>query len=350
MIILQNIKIVNSLYKKRGLSVEMPLKFKVDEENAGLRLDLLISDRYPDISRSKIQKAIEKGLVLLDGAVPKKRVVPLVGANIEIDNSFFNQSTDFSIDPQDIPLDIIWEDEHYAAINKPAGLVVHPGNGNRDSTLVNALLYHLKDLSSGSASERPGIVHRLDKSTSGIIMVAKNDNAHQLMGNLFQEREIKKEYTGFCIGRRPDEAGQMDGSIGRSKNDPVKFCVTPTGKNALTEYKLEAFKDGISLLNFRLHTGRTHQIRVHCSHTGFSILQDELYGGEKKKVQNMEPLQRIFAYKVYKCFERQALHARRLSFVHPITKKSITLEAPYPADFEDAIRLFENEGFNLKEI
>lgn len=327
--------------------MELPLKFNVDEKDAGLRIDLIISDKFPDLSRSKIQKAIENGFILLNGSTFKKRVVPKMGDIIEISDNLFQQSQDYSLQGQDIPLQVLWEDEYYAIINKQAGLVVHPGSGNKDNTLVNALVYHLKDLSAGSSSERPGIVHRLDKNTSGIMIIAKTDNAHQKMSDLFAKREVHKEYVGICIGREPDSEGTMDGSIGRRKNDPIRFCISPTGKNALTDYKKICYKDGISLINFRLHTGRTHQIRVHCNHAGFAIIEDDLYGGERKRVQNMQPLARIFAYKVFKCFERQALHARRLKFRHPFTEKEIDLVAPFPQDFKNAIQLFQDEGFEV---
>lgn len=331
-------------YKKKRITVEFPLNFKVENVDVGLRLDIIISEKYSDLSRSKIQKGIDNGLILLNGSSVKKRVIPKEGDEVEISEKLFDLSNEYSIEGQNIPLDILWQDEYYAVINKQAGLVVHPGSGNKDSTLVNALVYHLKDLSTGSSSERPGIVHRLDKNTSGIMVVAKNDNAHQLMSDLFSKREVHKEYVGICVGKEPDVEGAMDGAIGRRKNDPIRFCITPSGKNALTEYKKICFKDGISVVNFRLHTGRTHQIRIHCNHAGFPIIEDDLYGGERKRVQNMQPLARIFAYKIFKCFERQALHARRLKFTHPITKNEIDLFAPFPEDFNNAFNFFKEAG------
>lgn len=348
MIILQNIKKVYNWYNKKRINVDFPIKFQIEEKESGIRVDLLISERFPDFSRSKIQKAIEKGQILLNNSTFKKRALPKLGDTIEIKEAFSQESLEYSLEGQNIPLEIIWEDEYYAVINKQAGLVVHPGSGNKDNTLVNALIYHLNGLSVGSSSERPGIVHRLDKNTSGIMIVAKSDIAHQKMADLFSNREVHKEYVGVCVGREPEAEGKMDGAIGRRKNDPIRFCITPSGKSALTEYKLICFKDGISLLNFRLHTGRTHQIRVHCNYAGFPIVEDDLYGGERKRVQNMQPLARIFAYKVFKAFERQALHARRLKFIHPFTNTLIDLVAPFPEDFNKAIKSFETEGFSIK--
>lgn len=346
-IILQNIINVYNRYNKKGINVESPLKFTIDEKDEGLRIDLIISDKYPEFSRSKIQKAIEKGDILLNNKAFKKRNVPKSGDIVTINKNMFKQVQNFSLEAQNIPLEVIWEDDYFAVVNKQAGLVVHPGSGNRDNTLVNALLYHLKDLSAGSSIERPGIVHRLDKNTSGIMIVAKTDRAHQLMSELFSKREVHKEYIGICVGRRPENEGSMEGAIGRSKNDPIRYCITPTGKSALTEYKMLAFKDGISFINFRLHTGRTHQIRVHCSHSGFPIIEDDLYGGERKRVQNMQPLARIFAYKIFKCFERQALHSYRLKFIHPFTKNEVNLTASLPSDFKGALKLFESEGIEI---
>ncbi len=346
-IILQNIINVYNRYNKKGINVESPLEFTIDEKDAGLRIDLVISEKYPDLSRSKIQKAIENGIILLNDKTFKKRNVPKAGDTVSIGEDLFKQSQNYSLEAQNIPLNIIWEDEYFAVVNKQAGLVVHPGSGNRDMTLVNALLYHLKDLSAGSSAERPGIVHRLDKNTSGIMIVAKTDRAHQLMSDLFSKREVHKEYIGICVGRRPDNDGSMDGPIGRSKNDPIRFCITPTGRTALTDYKLLGFKDGMSFINFRLHTGRTHQIRIHCSQAGFPIIEDDLYGGQRKRVQNMQPLERIFAYKIFKCFERQALHSYRLKFTHPFTKNEVDLYASLPSDFQRAVKLFESEGVKI---
>lgn len=336
--------------EKKRITVELPVKFKVDEDSSGLRIDLIICEKYPEFSRSKIQKAIEQGTILLNGKAFKKRVIPKVGDEIEIQQGFSKQSQSYSLEAENIPLEIIWEDEYFAVINKQAGLVVHPGSGNKGSTLVNALLYHIKDLSAGSSTERPGIVHRLDKNTSGIMIVAKSDKAHQLMSDLFSKREVHKEYIGVCVGKRPDPMGEMDGAIGRKKNDPLRFCVTPSGKPALTDFRLLGFKDGISLINFRLHTGRTHQIRVHCNNAGFPIIGDDLYGGDRKRIQNMQPLERIFAYKIFKSFERQALHSRRLKFFHPFTNIEIDLLAPLPEDFKNAIGYFKEEGIEISDF
>jgi 23S rRNA pseudouridine1911/1915/1917 synthase len=217
--------------------------------------------------------------------------------------------------------------------------VVHPGNGNPDNTLVNALLFHVPALSKGFEVERPGIVHRLDKDTSGVLLVAKTDTAHAALAKMFYERSMEKNYVGLCVGMRPQEHAIIDKPLGRNTREPLKRAVHTEGKNALTEYWLLHHHSGMSLVQFRLHTGRTHQIRVHCCSVGFPILCDELYGGGKDRINTLAVLERPFAHKLYKCFNRQALHAHRISFTHPFTKEAMSIVAPYPEDFKAAFKV-----------
>lgn len=315
--------------------------FTIDSDSAELRLDLFIANTYTSISRTKIQKSIDNGDIILNGKHAKKRTILKDGDCVTIDEDSFTKQNEINLEPQDIPLSIVYEDEYFVAINKKAGMVVHPGSGNSDKTLVNAILYHLDSISTGSANDRPGIVHRLDKNTSGIILIAKNDEAHNALAALFANRTIKKEYLGICIGRYPKEHDIIDMPIGRKKNDPLRYCVSDNGKNAITEYTLLSYKSGMSLHRFQLHTGRTHQIRVHCKHMGFPIVQDSLYGGDRKKIQQLQPMDRRFAYLIYKCFERHALHAHKISFTHPFTQKEMALEAPLPLDFKEVVAMFD---------
>ena len=316
-------------------------KMIIDTASEGMRLDVFISDQYHSISRTKIQKCIEKGIILLNNAHAKKRTVLKEGDVVELDEEALTSVNKMHIEPQEIPLDILYEDEFFVAVNKPAGMVVHPGSGNKDQTLVNALLFHMESLSAGSAEDRPGVVHRIDKDTSGVIIAAKNDEAHHAFADLFAKRKIEKEYIGFCIGRYPKETDTIDAPIGRKKNDPIRFCVTKKGKEAVTEYRLLSHKSGISLISFLPRTGRTHQIRIHSGFAGFPVVEDNLYGGDKKKILLLQPLDRPFVYKIFGCFSRHALHARRLSFTHPFTDEKTSLEAPFPEDFQKAIGLFE---------
>jgi len=292
-----------------------------------------------DVSRARIQRVIADGGVSVNGkAIVKKNVVLETGDTITIDD-ILTQPQNSLPAAQDIPLDVLYEDEFFAVINKPAGLVVHPGNGNADGTVVNALLYRFgPGVSGGSDANRPGIVHRLDKDTSGALMIAKTDAAHAALAELFSSRTIKKVYTGFCIGARPLEHEIIDLPLARSRRDPMKRTVDARhGSPAVTEYSLKNFCCGISLMEFILHTGRTHQIRVHCGHKGFPIVHDNLYGGSRDKTIKIPPMERPFAHKIFKCFDRQALHARSLSFKHPFTKEDFEITAPYPPDFESAL-------------
>ena len=314
-------------------------EFIILPEEAGQRLDIVVSKHLPEFSRSKIQNFIEKGCIFHNGVAAKKNSRPKTGDTIQIDGKKaedFGQST---VIAQNMPLKIIYEDEYLLAINKPAGMVVHPGNGNRSNTMVNALLYHIHSLSHGSEVERPGIVHRLDKNTSGVILVAKTDAVHNSLARMFFNHTIEKYYIALCVGLRPAEHAVIDMPLGRNRRDPLKRSVQTNGKNAMTEYWLLRHACGVSVLGIRPHTGRTHQIRVHFSSHGFPILGDSLYGGGKNRVETLAVLDRPQAYKIYKCFSRHALHARKISFMHPCSQSPMTVVAPYPEDFLTAFEM-----------
>jgi 23S rRNA pseudouridine1911/1915/1917 synthase len=239
-----------------------------------------------------------------------------------------------------MPLDVLYEDDEIIAVNKPAGLVVHPGSGNRTGTLVNALLYHTAELAGGFSRDRPGIVHRLDKDTSGVLLAARTDQAHAELARQFAEREVAKVYYGFCVGLQPPASGLIEAAIGRSRRDPSRFSVRGGGKASATEYECIAWHSGIAFVRFQPRTGRTHQIRVHASHAGFPVLADNVYGGGRDAVMKLEPLERPFAHSVLKCFTRHALHAFSISVHHPRTGKQLAFTAPFPQDFVQAAALF----------
>ncbi|MDR3012040.1 MAG: RluA family pseudouridine synthase [Chitinispirillales bacterium] len=318
------------------------MNYVVDNSNDGRRLDVYLSDILTGVSRTRVQKIIEDGLVSINGnIIVKKNVIVNLNDAIDVDELSIRSSSQVNPpEPQNIALDIIYEDEYLAVINKPAGLVVHPGNAHRDGTLVNALLYRFgANVSSGSDVWRPGIVHRLDKDTSGAIMIAKTDAAHTALANLFAARAITKVYTGFCVGKRPLIHELIDLPLAVSRNDPTKRAVDKTrGASALTEYRLIKYQCGISAIEFTLHTGRTHQIRVHCGYKGFPIVRDDLYGGHQDRIQTIAPMERPFAHGIFKCFSRHALHARLLEFIHPFTNENMEIIAPYPMDFCMAFR------------
>ncbi|MBD3393668.1 MAG: RluA family pseudouridine synthase [Chitinivibrionales bacterium] len=309
-------------------------------EEAGERLDRVLLRHVPSVSRAKLQKAIAEGLVEHNDAAARKNAVVREGDRITINLAGLERIRGTELAAQDMPLSILYEDPHIVAVNKEAGMVVHPGSGNRDGTLVNALLYHVAQLSSGTDTGRPGIVHRLDKETSGVMLVAKTDEAHAAFARLFSSREIAKTYVGVCIGALPRAHGVIDAPLGRSRHDPIRQSVRTEGRDARTEYWCMAHRCGVSLLRFRPHTGRTHQIRLHARHAGFPVIGDHLYGGGRKDILRLEPLDRPFAHSVAKCFRRHALHARTVEFAHPFTGENARIEAPFPADFAAAIPLF----------
>jgi 23S rRNA pseudouridine1911/1915/1917 synthase len=322
------------------------MDYLVNNDFNDQRLDVFLTDALSGPSRSGVQRIIADGHVSVNGkSVVKKNADVAAGDVVTVGEgaeAAVRSCYDDEPLPQDIPLEILYEDGHIAVINKPAGLVVHPGRGNADGTVVNALLHQfgISNVSSGYENYRPGIVHRLDKDTSGALIVAKTDAAHAAFAELFMSRAINKVYTGFCIGARPLEHEVIDLPLAANQRERVKRIVDKrNGKPAVTEYSLKDFICGIALMEFTLHTGRTHQIRVHCSHRGFPIVGDDLYGGTREAVLKIQPMERPFAYSVFKCFKRQALHALSLSFVHPLTNESVKVTAPYPDDFNKALEI-----------
>ncbi|MBN1982605.1 MAG: RluA family pseudouridine synthase [Chitinivibrionales bacterium] len=314
----------------------------IDTLTGPIRFDTFCSTLYPAVSRTKLQQLIEKGLILLNGRSVKKSTLLANGDEISLDEECLAASTAHDhLTPCEMSLDILYEDESLLVINKPAGLVVHPGAGTAGTaTLVHGLLHHGGALSTGSQQGRPGIVHRLDKETSGVIVVAKNDRVHAVLSNQFMNREVRKEYIGVCIGKEPSVQGIIDAPIGRSTSNPTLFCVRSTGKAAQTEYRLIAHRCSISVMRFFPHTGRTHQIRVHSSHAGFPILADDAYGTGRTRVDSIPALHRSFARQIYSCFNRHGLHARVITFKHPVSNQEISFQAPLPDDFSAACALF----------
>ncbi len=285
----------------------------IDASGVDIRLDKLLATHYPHLSRTYFQYLIENGAVLINEKVVKKREKLKVGDEVEI---CFLYTPELSVAPENIPLEILYEDESIIAINKPAGMVVHPAAGHPSGTFVNALLYHCK-LESEEGSTRPGIVHRLDKETSGILIAAKTRAAHQGLIELFSGRKIVKKYLAIVIGKPPQ--GRIDLPIGRHKIKRKEMCVAEDGKMASSEIKLLGSARGLSLLEVEIFTGRTHQIRVHMKALHTPILGDTIYG-------NSAHNKKFIA-------KRQLLHAFSLSFNHPITGKKIDLTAPPPEDF-----------------
>ena len=293
----------------------------------GVRLDKLIADGT-ELSRSAAVKLIEQGNVLVNGSPAGKKDIPAAGSAVEITLPE-PQSTD--ILPENIPLDIVYEDDDIAVVNKPQGLTVHAGSGNLTGTLVNALLYRLKSLSSINGVVRPGIVHRIDKDTSGLLVVAKNDAAHLSLSAQIADKTCAREYLALCEGLFKEDAGRVETYIGRHPTDRVRMAVVPKekGRYAATNFEVEArYRSGFTLVRFRLETGRTHQIRVHCRYLGYPIVGDPVYGSKRQRFK----------------LDGQLLHACRLSLTHPKTGQRMTFEAPLPDYFKKVLDTLEREG------
>ena len=240
---------------------------------------------------------------------------------------------DDNILPEPLEIDILYEDNHIAVVNKPAGIVVHPGIGNSTGTLVNGLMNHFKNLSDINGRVRPGIVHRLDKDTSGAILIAKTNDAHAKISRQFSNREVKKQYTALVWGKWKIRNGEINEPIARTKKDPTLYAVLEGGKSSITDFKIEKYFPHLTEMSFFPKTGRTHQIRVHSAHLGYPVFGDEKYGGGITKARGFLPEFSRFYDKELKKFKRNALHAKRLEIIHPISKNPIIFKAPLPKEY-----------------
>ncbi len=284
-----------------------------------MRLDRYLALALPDYSRSRMQALITEGWVKLNGEVPRTRELVRTGDRVLVEIPAVEK---IEAAAEAIPFPVLFEDEDLIVIDKPAGLVVHPGAGNAEHTLVNALLHHCTTLSGIGGKERPGIVHRLDKETSGCLVVAKNDATHRELSRQFAARTMKKVYLALVAGRLKKAAGTIDAPIARHPVHRQRMSISRTsrGRSALTEYRVVRAGREMSLVECTLHSGRTHQIRVHLHHLGNPVLGDKLYAAKNAKH-----------------FPRQMLHAWRLGFTHPRSGQWQEFEAPLPAEFETAV-------------
>ena len=303
------------------------MNIKINEDNVGKRIDSFIPLVQKEISRSMVQKLIEQKNIKVNGKDTKHSYKLKLNDEIEIT---IPQAKEIDLKAQDIPLNVIYEDNDIIVINKPKEMVVHPANGNPDGTLVNAVMNLCKDSLSGIGGEiRPGIVHRLDKDTSGAIIVAKNDKAHIALSEQLKNHEVKKTYIALVRGIIKENEATINMPIARSKKDRKKMDVDKDGKEAITHFKvLGRYKNKYTLLQINLETGRTHQIRVHLSHIGYPIIGDEVYSNGKNEWN----------------VSGQCLHAWKLEFKHPITGKEISLEAEIPEYFKKIIKELEEEN------
>lgn len=292
------------------------LDFTVAEGESGVRIDKYLSDRIDDISRSAVTKLIDEGKVTAEGKVLKKNYKTVIGDTFTV---LIDDPQPVNIVPEDIPLDIVYEDDDLLVVNKPKGMVVHPAPGNYSGTLVNALMYHCGDSLSGINGElRPGIVHRIDKNTSGLLAVAKSDTAHAGLSSQIKEHSFTREYLAIAYGNIKDDERTVDAPIGRHKVDRKRMCVTQlNSKPAVTHIKVLERYSGFTYIICRLETGRTHQIRVHLAHIGHPIAGDDVYGPSKVITE----------------LGGQCLHAYKLGFVHPVTGEYLEFTADPPESF-----------------
>lgn len=312
-------------------------RLNVDPGQTPLRIDKFMASHLEDTSRHRIQCAIKEGYVRVGDKIAKANLIVRPGDVIRFMMPYRRRGTE--IIPQDIPLDIVYEDDDHLVVNKPAGMVVHPGHGNYDGTLVNALAFHL---GLTPTEERAGIlVHRIDKDTSGLLVVAKNDETQLDLAKQFFEHSIERLYVAVVWGNIKEDEGTIDGAIGRDPGDRLRFKVYPEdderAKHAVTHYRVLERFGYVTVVECRLETGRTHQIRVHMSHIGHPLFNDERYGGSEIRKGTIYAKYRQFIQNCFELCPRQALHAKTLGFVHPRTKELIRFDSMIPEDMESMI-------------
>lgn len=301
----------------------MKIKKLLCKDNTNLRLDVFLHDYFNDKSRSYIQKLIEKHLVSVNGNLKKSNYKLKYGDKISI---VLREPVKLDVEPEEIPINILYEDSDIIVVNKPQGMIVHPAAGVKSGTLVNALLNHCSDLSGINGVERPGIVHRIDKDTSGILVVAKNDDAHNKLAEQLKRHSMTREYIAVVEGVIKEEKGTVDEPIARHPKDKIKMAVVKKGKRAVTHYKvIKRFKNN-TLIKCVLETGRTHQIRVHMSYIDHPIVGDPVYGYKKQKFK----------------LNGQLLHAAKLGFIHPSSGKYIEFQSDPPDYFKRIVKILEN--------
>ena len=297
------------------------LEYVVDASCEGLRIDKAIPLLVEDVSRNTAQQLIDEGCITVNGTPCNKKLIVKSGDVISI---IMPEPKELNVEAEDIPLDIVYEDEYLLVVNKPKGMVVHPAAGNYTGTLVNALLHHCGDSLSGiNGVIRPGIVHRIDKDTSGLLVVAKTDVAHRGLAEQIKEHSFTRMYKTVVVGNIKNDTGTIDAPIGRHPKDRKKQAVTDkNSKNAVTHFQVRERFNGFTFLDVTLETGRTHQIRVHMAYRGTPVAGDVVYGNLKKTYG----------------LEGQCLHAAKIGFIHPVTEEYLEFEAPLPRYFEDFLR------------
>jgi 23S rRNA pseudouridine1911/1915/1917 synthase len=311
--------------------------FKAAKGQKPLRVDKFLMNLIENATRNKIQQAARDGHIWVNDTIVKQNYKVKPGDEIKV--LFKHPPHEFLLTPEDIPLDIVYEDEVLLVVNKPAGMVVHPGHGNYSGTLINALLFHIDKLPLNS-NERPGLVHRIDKDTSGLLVIAKTEAAMTHLARQFYDKTSEREYTALVWGNVEAEEGTVEGHIGRHPKNRLQMQVFPEGdqgKEAVTHYRVLERLGYVTLLACTLETGRTHQIRVHMKHIGHTLFNDERYGGDKILKGTTFTKYKQFVENAFKVLPRQALHARTLGFEHPVSGKMMRFSAEIPQDMAACI-------------
>lgn len=319
-------------------------RFVADKGQQPLRVDKYLMNRVENATRNKIQKAAKEGNIYVND-IPVRSSYKVKGNDV-VRVLFAHPPYEYLLVPEDIPIDIVYEDDEVLVVNKPAGMVVHPGHGNYSGTLINALTFHFDNLPNNS-SDRPGLVHRIDKDTSGLLVIAKTEEAMTHLSKQFFNKTTQREYVALVWGNMDEDEGTIEGHIGRHPKNRLQNTVflgdeAEKGKPAITHYKVLERLGYVTLVSCKLETGRTHQIRVHLKHIGHTIFNDERYGGDKILKGTTFTKYKQFVDNCFKILPRQALHARTLGFEHPKTGENLLFEASIPEDMEACLEKWRN--------
>lgn len=326
-------------------------KFIAEVGQKPLRVDKYLMNFIENATRNKIQKAAKSGNIYVNNETVKQNYKVKAGDVVQV--MFEHPPYEYLLVPEDIPLDIVYEDDSLLVVNKPAGMVVHPGHGNYSGTLINALVHHFENLPNNS-SERPGLVHRIDKDTSGLLVIAKTEHAMAHLSKQFFDKTSEREYLALVWGNVEDDEGTIEGNIGRNPKNRLQNVVyqgdnAENGKPAVTHYKVIERLGYVSLVSCRLETGRTHQIRVHMKHIGHTLFNDERYGGDRILKGTTFSKYKQFVDNCFKVLPRQALHAKSLGFSHPETGKWLSFDSDLPQDMVDCIEKWRKYAKNQKD-
>ncbi|SDG57213.1 RluA family pseudouridine synthase [Psychroflexus sediminis] len=325
--------------------------FTATQGQEPLRVDKFLMNFIENATRNKVQQAAKDGNIYVNGVAVKQNYKVKAGDEVKVLLAY--PPYENLLTPEDIPLDIAYEDDSLLVVNKPAGMVVHPGHGNYSGTLINALIYHFDNLPNNS-SDRPGLVHRIDKDTSGLLVIAKTESAMAYLTNQFFHKTSKREYVALVWGNMDDDEGTIEGNIGRNPKNRLQNIVylgdeADQGKPAVTHYKVIERLGYVTLISCQLETGRTHQIRVHLKHIGHTLFNDERYGGDKILKGTTFTKYKQFVDNCFKILPRQALHAKTLAFEHPVTKEWMEFDSEVPSDISDCVERWRNYAKNSKD-